>query len=94
LEVQKNRTAGSNPSLSATQSEVQRNLPALLLKSREIAAISRISALGLDWRKFTQDNAERTDAYFLYAPNRQSGFNQSTRRMHCDHKPMIWRKHP
>ena len=42
-----------NPSLSATQSEVQRILAAVLLKSREIAAISRVSALepdGREWR--------------------------------------------
>src|ERR1017187_7153429 len=42
LEVQKNRTEGSNLSPSATQSEVQRNPPGLLLKLRELGAIPHL----------------------------------------------------
>src|ERR1035441_3269709 len=42
LEVQKNRTEGSNLSPSATQSEVQRNLLGLLWKLQEMGAIPHL----------------------------------------------------
>src|SRR5450759_556082 len=31
---------------------------------------------------------------FLWRADTQSGFIGSSRRMHCDHKPMMWRKRP
>jgi hypothetical protein len=42
---------GSNPTLSATQSEVQKNPPGFLWKLREMGAILQILARKPDWRK-------------------------------------------
>src|ERR1035441_5453487 len=88
LEVQKNRTEGSNLSPSATQSEVQRNPPGLLLKLREMGAIPHLLLSRWTGESVLLIAAGKLCSLFLRRAYEQSGFNNSVRRMQCDHKPI------
>src|ERR1017187_9704382 len=82
-------TDGSNVSLSATQSEVQRNPPGLLLKLREIAANPRLSLSNRTGERVLLIAAGKLCSLFLRRAYWQSGFKDSVRRMQCDHKSMM-----
>jgi hypothetical protein len=83
---------GSNPSLSATQSEVQRNPPGLLWKLQETGAIPQLLLSKRTGEDVLRIAASKLCSLFLRRASEQSGFKGSIRRTQCDHKPMMWRK--
>src|ERR1017187_8811605 len=85
-------TDGSNVSPSATQSEVQRNPPGLLLKLREMGAIPHLLRSNRTGESVLLIAAGKLCSLFLRRASEQSGFNNSVRRMQCDHKPIMRRK--
>src|ERR1035441_1635772 len=82
-------TDGSNVSPSATQSEVQRNPPGLLLKLREMGAIPHLLRSNRTGESVLLIAAGKLCSLFLRRASEQSGFNNSVRRMQCDHKPIM-----
>jgi hypothetical protein len=82
---------GSNPSLSATQSGVQRNSAVLSPEIRQICPFLAIIPQQTGPQR-TDCSAENwvTDPIFLWRADARSGFEESIRRMQCDHKPGIW----
>jgi hypothetical protein len=87
-------TDGSNVSPSAIESDVQRKQPAILVKSLELAVIARIFHAKRTGESVLPNPAGRLSHLFLWEASEQSAFKDSIRRMHCDHKPMMWRKRP
>ena len=87
-----NRTEGSNPSLSAIQSGLQRNPPELFWKLQEMAAIPQFLLSKWTGEGVLLIAARKLRSPFLRRASEQSGFNGSIRRMPCDHKAMIRRK--
>src|ERR1017187_5369443 len=83
LEVQKNRTEGSNLSPSATQSEVQRNPPGLLLKLREMGAIPHLLRSNRTGERVLLIAVGKLCSLFLRRVSEQSGFKGSIRRTQC-----------
>src|ERR1019366_10501857 len=67
-------TDGSNPSLSATQSEVQRNLLGLLLKLREMGAIPHLLRSNRTGESVLPNPAGRLSHLFLWEASEQSAF--------------------
>jgi hypothetical protein len=67
---------GSNPTLSATQSEVQRNPPGLLSKLQEMAAISRFLLSNRTGECVLLIVASSLCRLFLQMASRQSGFDE------------------
>ena len=80
------------PTLSATQSGLQRNLAALLRVSLEIAAIPQVLPSKGTRESVPPNPGGRSCGPFLRMSHPQSGCNDFLRRMPCDHKPMMWRK--
>ena len=66
---------GSNPTLSATQSEVQRYLPASSRKYQENAAFLQIPVRKWDWRKCPVPCDRRALPLFLRRAGWQSGWD-------------------
>ena len=81
-----------NPTLSATQSEVQRNPPGLLRKFQEMGAISQLLLLRRTGRSVLLNDASKLCGLFLRRASEQSGFTDALRRMQFDQKPIIRRK--
>jgi hypothetical protein len=88
----RNGTESSNSSRSATQSEVQRNPPGLLLKLREMGAIPHLLRSNRTGESVLLIAAGKLCSLFLRRAYEQSGFKESMRRMPCDHKPIMRRK--
>jgi hypothetical protein len=83
----------SNPTLSATQSKLQRNCPAFcreIWKTRPYFVIFRPQS-GLERADCPGPNGVNLAA-FLWRGHSQSGFSDSFGRMQCDHKPTMRRK--
>jgi hypothetical protein len=87
-----NRTLGSNPSLSATQSGLQRNRATLPRESLKSAAIPQVLPLNCTRGSVPPYPAGTFSDAFLWRAHAQSGFSDSVTRMQCDHKPMMRRK--
>ncbi len=77
-------TGGSNPSPSATQSEVQRNSAASSLQIRERCPFSRFFLDKPDCRERTGRRRRGLCSGFSLGANSQSGFKDGIRRMQCD----------
>ena len=88
----RNGTESSNSSRSATQSEVQRNLLGLLWKLQEIGAFPQLLLSKWTGESVLLIAAGQLCSLFLRRAYEQSGFNNSVRRMQCDHKPIMRRK--
>src|SRR5713101_4971537 len=82
----------SNPSLSATQSGLQRNRAALLQESLKIAAILQVFPSNSTGESVPSNLVGKFSGAFLWRAHAQSDSTDSIRRMQCDHKPMIRRK--
>src|SRR5438552_883956 len=72
----------ANPSLSAIQSEPQRNQAALLQESLKIAAILQVLPSKRTGESVTSTPAGKLSGVFLWRAHAQSGFGDSIRRMH------------
>ena len=68
--------------------EVQRNPPGLLLKLREMGAIPHLLRSNRTGERVLLIAAGKLCSLFLRRAYEQSGFNNSVRRMQCDHKPI------
>lgn len=81
---------GSNPFLSASKSQLQRNSAALSLEIRERFEFFAIvpQQTGLQRTDCSGENGVTVLA-FLWTARAQSGFNERTRRMQCDQKARI-----
>jgi hypothetical protein len=88
LRGSRNCTESSNPSCSATQSEVQRNPPGLLWKLQEMGAIPQLLLANRTGKSVLLIAAGKLCSLFLRRASEQSGFKDSVRRMQCDHKSM------
>jgi hypothetical protein len=85
-------TGGSNPSLSATQSGLQRNTTRLCREIREICPYFAIIPRQTGLRRTDCSEVEAITAMtFLWKAYVQSGFTESVRRMQCDLKLRIRR---
>ena len=83
----------SNPlplSHSLDRREIRLHCPENRRKSPQFLTFS------LDWtgESVALNSSGELSSLFLWRAVTQSGFNASSRRMHCDHKPMMWRKRP
>ena len=85
-------TADSNPSLSATQSRLQRNRAVILQQSLKIAAIPRVLSSNRTRESVPANLAGKFSGAFLWRAHAQSDFTDSIRRMQCDHTPIMRRK--
>ena len=83
---------GSNPSLSATQSAVQRNPPGFPSKLREMGGIARFLLANRTGESVLLVEAGKLCGPFLWRASERSGFHDSIARMQRDHKPVIKRK--
>src|ERR1035441_7230512 len=70
----------------------QRNPPGLLLKLREMGAIPHLLLSKWTGESVLLIAAGKLCSLFLRRAYEQSGFNNSVRRMQCDHKPIMRRK--
>jgi len=82
-----NRTGGSNPSPSATQSGLQRNCASSHPEIRQTCPYLAIfpRQTGLERTDWSGSNGVDVPA-FLWRAQAQSGFEEDIRRMQCDHK--------
>jgi hypothetical protein len=71
---------------------VQRNPPGFLWKLQETGAIPQLLLSKRTGEDVLRIAASKLCSLFLRRASEQSGFNNSVRRMQCDHKPMMWRK--
>src|ERR1035441_4541635 len=85
----RNGTESSNSSRSATQSGVQRNPPGFLWKLQETGAIPQLLLSKRTGEDVLRIAASKLCSLFLRRASEQSGFNNSVRRMQCDHKPIM-----
>src|ERR1700722_16596918 len=85
-------TESSNPARSASQSGVQRNQAAFLWKSLENAVILRFSRSNRTRESVPSYSAGEVCGTFLWSAETQSGFDEPTWRMQCDHKLVIGQK--
>jgi hypothetical protein len=73
-------TEGSNPSLSATQSELQRNQAVLLQESLKIAAIPQVLSSSRTGESVPSNLAGKVSGVFLWRAYTQSAFSDSIKR--------------
>jgi hypothetical protein len=82
----------SNPTLSATQSGLQRKRRAFCPEIRKDVRIRKISSA----KRTGENELLRIDGVdllaFLWTAHAQSGFRDFNGRMQRDHKPTMWRK--